>query len=62
MRGVDSGKRGALSATSKIILDTGNGIYYSGVPEAAFAKNIRPFTLYGKLNGRRKNTTSLIYV
>lgn len=56
------GKRGDKSATAKIVLDKETGIFYFGVPEAACAKGVKNFTLYGKLNGRRKNDTLLTYV
>jgi group I intron endonuclease len=46
---------------SKIIINTSNGVFYTGTREAAFYNNINPSTLKSKLNGNLKNDTNLIY-
>ena len=46
----------------KIILDNKNGIFYIGINEASEALCIEYTNLGRQLNGRLKNTTSLIYV
>lgn len=58
------GKRakGSNNAASKIVLDLQTGIFYDTAKEAAFARNMKPTTLRGHLNGTTKvNNTSLIY-
>lgn len=45
----------------KIIIDTETGVYYFGVKEAAFSKNINKGTLNDYLLGRCKNKTSFTY-
>lgn len=47
--------------SSKIVLDTQNGIYYKNAKEAAEILNIKYSTLKGWLNGSRKNSSNLIY-
>lgn len=46
----------------KIVLDLSTGIFYYSIKEAAKAYGIVYSTLVGRLNGRRKNNTSLIVV
>lgn len=55
------GRTGELAPDAKIILDTQTGVYYFGTVEVANAKNMVHSTLKNKLNGQRKNNTSLIY-
>ena len=59
--GAANGKK-AREKTSKLILDTQNGIYYTGINEAAFVIGCKPTTLKAKLNGQNKNLTTLKYV
>jgi hypothetical protein len=47
--------------SSKIVLDTQTGIFYNSAREAAKAINVNSNTLHGRLNGHKKNNTSLIY-
>lgn len=47
--------------SSKIVLDTQTGIFYNSAREAAKALNVNSNTLHGRLNGHKKNNTSLIY-
>jgi hypothetical protein len=59
--GAANGKK-AREKTSKLILDTQNGIYYTGINEAAFVIGCKPTTLKAKLNGQNKNLTTFKYV
>lgn len=56
------GKKGEFNHSTKIILDAETGIFYYGVREAAFGKNIPYSSLKKMICGNRQNTTSLIYV
>jgi hypothetical protein len=56
------GKVGILSNRHKKILNNSNGVIYCGVREAAMAENMSVNSLNKKLNGQRKNNTSLIYI
>ena len=56
------GKFGANHPCSKIILDTNTGIFYETIKEAASLLGHSENTVRRKLNGCRKNNTSLIYV
>lgn len=65
----DGGKRnGAINGrkgrekTSKVILDTSNGIFYTGINEAAYVLGLKPTTLKARLNGQSKNFTTFKYV
>lgn len=49
-------------ANNRIIFDLSTGIYYEGVREASFAKDLNYNTLVGRLNGTKKNNTTLRYV
>jgi hypothetical protein len=53
--------RTAKEKFSKIVLDTQTGIFYNSAREAAKAINVNSNTLHGRLNGHKKNNTSLIY-
>lgn len=55
-------KSGENHHRSKLVLDLATGIYYGNGREAAEAKNINYMTLLHKLNGSKRNNTSMIYV
>jgi hypothetical protein len=59
--GAKNGKK-SREKTSKIILDTSNGIYYIGINEAAVVLNLKPTTLKARLNGQSRNLTTFKYV
>jgi hypothetical protein len=61
MCGAENGRKARLK-TSKIILDESNGIYYTGINEAALVLGLKPTTLKAKLNGQNKNLTTFKYV
>ena len=48
-------------SSSKRILDTETGIFYSNAEEVSNIFGINRSTLYGKLGGKRKNNTKFIY-
>ena len=50
------------NASSKIVLDTNNGIFYNSAREASKCSNYAYSTLRSMLNGGLKNNTSLVYV
>lgn len=53
---------GVLKKRFRTILNIQNGIYYEGIDEAAESIKMNYGTLKCKLQGRRKNNTSFIYV
>lgn len=59
--GAANGRKARLK-TSKIILDTSTGIYYTGINEAAVVLDLKPTTLKARLNGQSKNLTTFKYV
>lgn len=54
--------RGENSYRAKLILDTSTGIFYYGAREAANAKGLSSRNLWKKMNIRKVNSTTLIYV
>lgn len=50
------------NASSKVVLDTNNGIFYNSAKEASKCTNYAYSTLRSMLNGGLKNNTSLVYV
>jgi group I intron endonuclease len=57
----DTEKEKLKQLFSKIIINTSNGVFYTGTKEAAFYNNINQSTLKNKLNGNLKNDTNLKY-
>lgn len=47
---------------TKVVLNTQNGVFYTGVKEASQSIDMNKFTLARMLNGLRTNKTFLIYV
>ena len=54
--------KGGNNPAAKLVLDQNTGIFYSCVGDAAFTLGVQRDTLKQRLNGRRKNKTSYIYV
>ena len=59
---VNKGKSGVEANNNKILLDTGNGVFYYGTADAAKAKGISARRLSDRLSGVAKNNTGIIYV
>jgi hypothetical protein len=62
LRDLKSFHEAGLKATTKKVYDTKTGIIYPSAEEPSIIYNINRQTLRGKLNGRIKNNTSLIYI
>lgn len=56
------GKSGSLNHSAKKVIDTSNGKIYGCLQDASNATGIKYFNLAGKLNGNKKNTTTLKYI
>lgn len=54
-------KQKLSNSNLKLVLNLETGIYYYGTNETSIAMNINSYTLKNKLNGSKKNNTSLIY-
>lgn len=55
------GRKGCLSAVSKVVIDLNTGVFYFGAKEASEYFNINYSYLKSMLNGNDKNKTSLRY-
>jgi group I intron endonuclease len=59
---ISKSSTGENNNQAKLVLNLDTGIYYGYVGDAAFASGLKKDTLKQKLNGRRINNTSFIYV
>ena len=59
---IGNSSRGGNNANAKLVLDLNTGIFYHCVGDAAFVLDLKRDTLKQRLNGRRNNKTSYIYI
>ena len=58
----DCGILASLPSVRGLVIDLSNGIFYDCVGDAAFVLNLKRDTLKQRLNGRRNNKTSYVYI